>query len=123
MFMGVLHVCLLYGGHTSLIQVKDTWKFDELVDLFILELRFNYVDVVVTMTYSLDSTLPPVRILSNKNVVMYLQLKSIDGTISSYPIRVDVLTVDPLQTRWSLQFPESSNSVVSSSSTIFLCNK
>lgn len=121
--MVVLYVCMLYRGHTSLIQVKDTWKFDELIDLVILELRFNYAEVSMTMMYSLDLTLPPIRILSTKNVLTYLRLKSMDGTVSSYPIKIDVLTFDSLQQRWSLQFPESSNSVVSSSSTIFLCNK
>lgn len=97
--MGVSHVCLLYEGHTSLILVNNACKYDKLVDLIILEFRFNYAEIALTMTYLLDSTLSPMQNLSNNNSLTYLRLESMYGSLSSYPINDDSITMNPWQSR------------------------
>lgn len=117
--MGVSHVCLLYEGHTSLILVNNACKYDKLVDLIILEFRFNYAEIALTMTYLLDSTLSPMQNLSNNNSLTYLRLESMYGSLSSYPINDDSITTNPWQSRCSLQCPESSISIVELSAHVF----
>ncbi|XP_022851497.1 uncharacterized protein LOC111373222 [Olea europaea var. sylvestris] len=117
--MTILDVCLLYGGHTSLILVNNTCTYDELVNLVISELGLNHAEVGVRLTYSLDSSLPLVRILSNNNVLTYLRLRSLDGIVSNYPITVDVITIDSWQSTGALQCPESSITTFESSANVF----
>ncbi|XP_022855966.1 uncharacterized protein LOC111377139 [Olea europaea var. sylvestris] len=47
--------------HVS-VNLNDTCKYDELVNLVISELGLNHAEVGVRLTYSLDSSLRPVRI-------------------------------------------------------------
>ncbi|XP_022869870.1 anaphase-promoting complex subunit 2-like, partial [Olea europaea var. sylvestris] len=46
--MEILHVCLLYGGYTSIILVNDTFKYDALVALVISKLGLTHVEVAET---------------------------------------------------------------------------
>ncbi|XP_022870200.1 uncharacterized protein LOC111389508 [Olea europaea var. sylvestris] len=76
-------------------------------------------EVAVRLTYFLNSTSPPVRILSNNNVLTYSRLKSLDGTVSNYPIMVDVIAVDSYQSTCGLQCPDSSTTSIESSANVF----
>ncbi|CAA2952173.1 Hypothetical predicted protein [Olea europaea subsp. europaea] len=91
--MGYVHVFLLYRLQSALVMVDHNCSYIKLVETAVIEFSLDPTKVAVTMTYTLNVNLPPVRISSDSNVGTYVTLKTVERDLSKYPINIECRSV------------------------------
>ncbi|CAA2982108.1 Hypothetical predicted protein [Olea europaea subsp. europaea] len=102
--MGYIHVCLLNGSEPVLVLIDSNCGYMQLVDTVMAEIGLDPTEVAVTMTYVLNSELPPIVIKNDNNVLSYMALKDMERDPSKYPIIIEVTEEDRQQNNAMLPF-------------------